>query len=163
MIEIQEIEYYSLLGLHSEQSHSGDVLGLLLAQQRSSSSPSRTGGDHCAHHDHPHQLRQRRPAQDILHEVHRHLSVCLFLHGVWSHGGIRLCGLHRQKNTTEEEQVRSHEEDHGGEATGGGEADGDAGSELARRSLLLRQTWGDHGGSENPSVPAIQAGGDWGD
>ena len=132
MIEIQEIEYYSLLGLYSEQSHSGDVLGLLLAQQRSSSSPSRTGGDHCPHHDHPHQLRQRRPTQDILHEVHRHLSVCLFLHGVRSPDRVCLCRLHRQENSAEEEPVPGPQEHDGGEEERDGEADGAAGGGVRR-------------------------------
>ena len=82
------------LGLHPQQSHSGHVLGLLLAQQRGSSCQGRPGGDHCPHHDHPHQLSQRRPAQDILHEVNRHLSVRLFLHGLRSSNRICLCRLH---------------------------------------------------------------------
>ena len=145
-------------GLHSEQSDSGDVLGVLLAQQRSGSRQSRAGGDHCPHHDHPHQLRQRRLAQDILHEVNRHLSVRLLLHGVWSHGGICMCGLHRQEDTAAEEQIRGHEEDHGGEETGSGQADGDAGSEQSRpwrrSSLLLRAARG----AENSSEQTIQTG-----
>ena len=124
MIQTQEIEYDSLTGLHSEQSDSGDVLGVLLAQQRSGSRQSRAGGDHCPHHDHPHQLRQRRLAQDILHEVYGYISFCLLLHGVWGHGGICMCGLHRQEDTAAEEQIRGHEKTDGGEKTGGGQADG---------------------------------------
>ena len=120
------------LGVHTQQSHSGHVLGLLLAQQRSRSSQGRTGGDHCPHHDHPHQLRQRRPAQNILHEVHRHLSVCLFLHGVRSPDRVRLCRLHRQENPAEEEPVSGPEEHDGGEEERDGEADGAAGGGVCR-------------------------------
>ena len=58
------------LGLHPQQPHSGHVLGLILAQQRRSSSQGGAGGDHCPHHDHPHQLGERFPTQDILYEVH---------------------------------------------------------------------------------------------
>ena len=119
-------------GLHPQQSHSGHVLGLLLAQQRGSSCQGRPGGDHCPHHDHPHQLSQRRPAQDILHEVHRHLSVCLFLHGLRSPDRVCLCRLHRQENPAEEEQVPGPQEHDGGEEERDGKADGAAGSGVRR-------------------------------
>ena len=119
-------------GLHPQQPHSGDVLGIILAQQRSSSSQGRAGCHHCPHHDHPHQLRQRRPAQDFLHEVHRHLSVCLFLHGVRCPDRVRLCWLHRQEDPAEEEPVPGLEEHDGGEEEGDGEADGAAGGGVSR-------------------------------
>ena len=97
-------------GLHPEQSDRGDVLGLLLAQQRSSPGQGRTGRHHGPHHDHPHQLRQRRSAKDLLYEVHRHLSLRLFLHGVRSSDRVRLCGLHRQEDPATQEQVPGHAE-----------------------------------------------------
>ena len=45
------------LGLHPQQSHSGHVLGLLLAQQRRRARPGGAGGDHCPHHDDAHGQR----------------------------------------------------------------------------------------------------------
>ena len=47
-------------------------------------------GDDSADDDHPDQLGERRPAQDLLHEVHRHLPLCLLLHGLRSVDRIRL-------------------------------------------------------------------------
>ena len=122
----KNLSFIQFSGLHSLKFNCGDVLGVILAQQRGGPRQGGAGSDHCAHHDHPHQLCQRRPAQDLLHEVHRHLPLCLFLHGVWGHGGVRLCGIHRQEDPAEEEQVRGLEEVDGGEEAGDGKTDGAA-------------------------------------
>ena len=69
------------------------------------------GGHHRPDHDHPDQLGQRRPAQDFLHEVHRHLPLCLLLHGVRGLDRVCLRRLHRQEDPVEKEQVPAPDED----------------------------------------------------
>ena len=46
------------------------------------SQPGGSGRDNSADDDHPDQLRERGPAQNLLHEVHRHLPLRLLLHGL---------------------------------------------------------------------------------
>ena len=57
-------------GLHPIKPDRYYVVGVILAEQRSSSSKSRSGSDHSPHHDNSHQLCQRCSAKDLLHEVH---------------------------------------------------------------------------------------------
>ena len=52
------------------------------------------GSHHCADDDHPDQLGECGAAQDLLHEVHRHLLVRLLLHGLRGLDRVRLCWLH---------------------------------------------------------------------
>ena len=92
-------------GLHPIKPDRYYVVGVILAEQRSSSSKSWSGSDHSAHHDNSHQLCQRCSAKDLLHEVHRYLFVCMFLHGVWSSDRVCLCWIHRQENHIEEETI----------------------------------------------------------
>ena len=63
------------------------------------------GSHHGADNDHPDQLGECGAAQDLLHEVHRYLFVCMFLHGVWSSDRVCLCWIHRQENHIEEETI----------------------------------------------------------
>ena len=130
-------------GLHPFKFDCGDVLGIILAQQRSSSSQSGSGRHNCVDHDNTDQLCQCCPSQDILHEVNWYLSVRLFLYGVWGYGWICLCWVYRQENTVEEKQIWSHEESNGGETARSGQTDGDAGSQFSWKwyKLLYRQTW----------------------
>ena len=60
----------SFSGLHPVKFDRGDVLGVILAQQRGGPRQGGAGSDHCAHHDHAYGQRQRCPAQDLLHEVY---------------------------------------------------------------------------------------------
>ena len=99
-------------------------MGVFLAEQRRCPCQGGPGCDHRANHDHPHQLCQRCTAKDFLHEIHRHLPLCLLLHGVWGSDRVCLCRLHRQEDTAEEEQVHPDAEDDGGEEAGGGKTDG---------------------------------------
>ena len=121
----------STSGVHSIQSDRGHVLGLLLVEQGSSSSKGKNfkanmvighgqankrnmvilhftgwpGSHHGADDDHPDQLGECGAAQDLLHEVDRHLLVRLLLHGLRGLDRVRLCWLHRQEDSVEEEQV----------------------------------------------------------
>ena len=63
------------------------------------------GSHHGADDDHPDQLGECGAAQDLLHEVDRHLLVRLLLHGLRRLDRVRLCRLHRQEDSVEEEQV----------------------------------------------------------
>ena len=55
--------------------------------------PGGSGRDNSADDDHPDQLRERGPAQNLLHEVHRHLPLRLLLHGLRGLDWICLCGV----------------------------------------------------------------------
>ena len=101
--------------------------------------------DHSADDDHPDQLGERCLAQNLVHEVHRHLPLCLLLYGLRSVDWICLCWVsnteyqhiwlrltliwifdqvHRQKNPTEKKSLPCHAEDDGGEeAWGDSESD----------------------------------------
>ena len=70
---ISKLEHF-VSGLYPLQFDRGDVLGVILAQQRSSSSKSGSGSDHSANNDNSHGQRQCCLAKDFLHEVHRYLS-----------------------------------------------------------------------------------------
>ena len=50
------------VGVHPQQSDSGHVLGLLLAQQRRRPRPGGAGGDDCPHYDDAHGQRERGPS-----------------------------------------------------------------------------------------------------
>ena len=63
------------------------------------------GSHHGADDDHPDQLGECGAAQNLLHEVDRHLLVRLLLHGLRGLDRVRLCWLHRQEDSVEEEQV----------------------------------------------------------
>ena len=103
-------------GLHPFKLDCRDVLGFFLAEQgscaskginsqRSSTSPplfhkkkgfndDHPGGpwcDHSADDDHPDQLGERCLAQNLVHEVHRHLPLCLLLYGLRGVDWICLC------------------------------------------------------------------------
>ena len=149
-------------GLHPFKLDCRDVLGFFLAEQgscaskginsqrSSTSSPLfhkkkvsmmsiQPGGpwcDHSADDDHPDQLGERCLAQNLVHEVHRHLPLCLLLYGLRSVDWICLCWVsnteyqhiwlrltliwifdqvHRQKNPIEKKSLPGHAEDDGGE------------------------------------------------
>ena len=104
-------------GLYSQQFDRCNVLGFILVEQRSCSRKSWSWCHHCSYHDNPYQLCQCCSAKDIIHEVNRYLLVCVLFHGVWSHGRVCLCWIHRQEDTVEEKQIWSHEKTNGREAS----------------------------------------------
>ena len=93
---------FLMSGVHPFKLDRRHVLGFLLAQQGrcacaginlkqpstlpilmiTLSQPGGSGRDNSADDDHPDQLRERGPAQNLLHEVHRHLPLRLLLHGL---------------------------------------------------------------------------------
>ena len=130
LFKIYKLIYWlKISGLYSQQFDRGNVLGFFLVEQRSCSCKSWSWCHNCSYHDNPYQLCQCCSAKDIIHEVNRYLLVCVLFHGVWSHGRVCLCWIHRQEDTVEEKQIWSHEKGDGGKTTRGRQADGDAGGE----------------------------------
>ncbi len=70
------------LDLHPFEPDCDHLLGVVLVEPRRHPRQSGAGRDHRAHHDHPNGLHQRRPAQDLLRQVHRRLPGRVLLHGV---------------------------------------------------------------------------------
>ena len=102
------LQYIKLfcLGVHSLQPDRGDVLGVVLAEPWRGAGPGGPGRDNGADHDHADGQRQRGPAQDLLHEVDRHLPGRVLLHGVRGADRVRMRGIHGQTDPT---QVRKEE------------------------------------------------------
>lgn len=67
--------------LHPVRADRHHLVGVLLAQQERHSGQSGPRRHHRAHHDHAHVFHQRRPAQDLLRQVHRRLPGHLLRHG----------------------------------------------------------------------------------
>ena len=106
LFKIYKLIYWlKISGLYSQQFDRGNVLGFFLVEQRSCSCKSWSWCHNCSYHDNPYQLCQCCSTKDIIHEVNRHLSVCLFLHGFCCFDRICLCWIYRQKNSTQKKQA----------------------------------------------------------
>ena len=96
----------------------------------------RAWSHHGADNDNPDGECQRCSAQNFLHEVYRHLPGRLLFYGLWCTDRIRLRGLHRQADTTPEEQISR-----GAEARRGEEGRGPQADELDAPRARPEATW----------------------
>lgn len=82
--------------LHPVQSDRRHLVGFLLVEPQRVAGARLARRHHCADHDDAHVVHQRRPAQNLLRQVHRHLPGHVLHHGLRLPLGYVTCFLSHQ-------------------------------------------------------------------